>query len=297
MRRAPPAIAFLVAVLGIATFSCLDAVMKIVVLQVGTITALFWRNLVGVGVSGILYASSRPKLPARNVLRLHLLRGSLSTVYSVAFFWGLARVPIAQAIAITFIAPLLSLFLSARHLGEKITATTIVASITGFIGVLVILVGQWRSTSGHAAFLGALAVLFSAVLYAVNIVLMRKQAQVSGPIEVAFWQNVVVALQMGAVAPFLARLPPLGAVPLIVLAALLAVGSLLLLAWAYARGEASYLSTSEYTAFLWAALFGWLLFHESLTLATLCGALLIVGGCILVARRGSAGLIETEAAL
>src|SRR5438552_15294360 len=120
MRRASPLIAFSVAVLGIATFSCLDAVMKVLVLKIGTFTALFWRNLAGIAVSGVIYAARRQSLPPRAALRLHILRGSVSTVMSVAFFWGLARVPMGQAIAMTFIAPLLSLFLSARLLNERI---------------------------------------------------------------------------------------------------------------------------------------------------------------------------------
>jgi S-adenosylmethionine uptake transporter len=81
-------------------------------------------------------------------------------------------------------------------------------------------------------------------------------------------------------------LVPLSEVPWIILAATLAVASLALLAWAYARGEASYLSTSEYTAFLWACAFGWLLFSERVSVATLIGAAMIVGGCLLAAQRG-----------
>ena len=60
--------------------------------------------------------------------------------------------------------------------------------------------------------------------------------------------------------------------------------SLLLLSWAYARAQASYLATTEYTSFLWAALFGWLLFNESVSPFTLAGAAMIIGGCLLAAR-------------
>jgi S-adenosylmethionine uptake transporter len=296
MRRASPLIAFFVAVLGIATFSCLDAVMKVLVLSIGTFTALFWRNLAGIAVSGIIYAARRQPMPPRSALKLHAIRGSVSTVMSIAFFWGLARVPLAQAIAMTFIAPLLSLFLSARLLHERIPPKTIVASVIAFMGVLVILWGQWHAALGHAAFLGTLAILASAVCYAYNIVLMRKQALVSGPIEVAFWQSVVIALLIGLGAPFFAAVPSAAQAPLIVLAATLAVTSLLLLAWAYARGEANYLSTSEYTAFIWAAAFGWLLFGEPVSPATVVGAVLIVSGCVLAARRGAGALIDTQAA-
>jgi S-adenosylmethionine uptake transporter len=294
MRRVSPALAFLVAVIGIATFSCLDAVMKGLVIKIGAFTTIFWRNLAGVLASGAIYAFKRTPLPSRAAFKLHLTRGAVSTVMSFAFFWGLARIPMAQAVAITFIAPLLSLFLSSVLLGERITSKAIVASAIAFVGVVIILMGQSRAALGESGFWGTAAVFFSAICYAFNIVLMRKQALKSGPIEVAFWQSAVVAVFVGLGAPFFAEMPPLDQVPLIILAALLAVISLLLLAWAYARGKASYLSTSEYTAFIWAAGFGWLLFNEVVSLATLSGAALIVAGCILAA--GSEPIPPIEAA-
>ena len=71
---------------------------------------------------------------------------------------------------------------------------------------------------------------------------------------------------------------------------------MLLLSWAYARAEASYLAATEYTAFLWAALFGWLIFDEPLSPFTLAGAAMIVAGCILAARRPEEASPTLEAA-
>jgi S-adenosylmethionine uptake transporter len=71
----------------------------------------------------------------------------------------------------------------------------------------------------------------------------------------------------------------------ILVASLLSTSGTLLFAWAYARGEASYLAVTEYSAFLWASLLGWLVFRERVSLYTLAGALLIVGGCLAAARR------------
>ena len=73
--------------------------------------------------------------------------------------------------------------------------------------------------------------------------------------------------------------------PWLIMAAALSTSSGLLLSWAYARAEASYLAATEYTAFLWAALFGWLFFAEPLSPYTLAGAMLIVAGCLLAARK------------
>jgi S-adenosylmethionine uptake transporter len=92
------------------------------------------------------------------------------------------------------------------------------------------------------------------------------------------------------------NVPPAANWPMLLFAACLAITSMLLLSWAYARAEASYLAATEYTAFLWAMLFGWLFFDEGVSLFTLAGAALIVAGCILAARRPSEASPVLEAA-
>lgn len=285
LPRPTPLTAFLVGTLGIATFSGMDAVMKGLVLALGTYATMVWRMLAGVAMSGALFAA-RPHRPDASAMRIHLYRGALTTVMAVLFFWGLARVPLAQAIALAFIAPLIALFLAAAFLRETIGPRTIGASLIAFAGVVLIFVGQAQADLGREAMLGSFAILVSAVCYAVNIILMRQQAQVAGPIEIAFFQNLIVAVLLLAAWPVMggADFPPAGQIPFVLLAAFLSTASLLLLSWAYAHAEASYLAATEYTSFLWAMLFGWLVFGESVSLYTLAGAALIVAGCVLAAR-------------
>lgn len=73
---------------------------------------------------------------------------------------------------------------------------------------------------------------------------------------------------------------------LVSVGALLATLSMLAIAWAYARAEAQALVPMEYTAFLWAALVGWIAFAEPVTRATIAGVGLIVLGCVMAVRRG-----------
>ena len=297
-HRPTPLTAFLVGSLGIATFSGMDAVMKGLVIALGIYPTMLWRMLSGVAMSGALFAA-RPSWPSRPTMRIHLFRGSLSFVMAMLFFWGLARVPLAQAIALAFIAPLISLFLAAAFLGETIGRKTIIASLIAFAGVLLIFIGQAQADLGREALLGSIAILVSAVCYAVNIILMRSQAQVAGPIEIAFFQNLIVAVLLVAAWPVFggAGLPPADQVPFILLAAFLSTASQLLLSWAYARAEASYLAATEYTSFLWAMGFGWLVFGEGVSLFTLAGAALIVAGCFLAARRPGDVTPSLEAAV
>ena len=73
--------------------------------------------------------------------------------------------------------------------------------------------------------------------------------------------------------------------PWIIIAAFLSTSGTLLYGWAYARGEASYLAVTEYSAFLWASALGWLVFMERVSLYTVAGAALIAGGCLIAVGR------------
>jgi S-adenosylmethionine uptake transporter len=295
--KSPNALAaFAVATLGIAVFSAMDAVVKGLSLALGAYNALLWRSFAGVAISGILFVATRTAWPARSVMRVHLIRGSISAVMAIAFFWGLARVPMAQAVALTFIAPLIALFLAAVLLKEHVGRTAIIASLLAIVGVGVILAGQARAELGPEAFHGTLAILVSAVCYAYNIILMRQQAQVAAPIEIAFFQSLIVSVLFTLALPFFGAAPALVHVPAIIGAAALATVSLLLLSWAYARGQASYLAPTEYTSFLWAALFGFLVFGETVSPFTLAGAALIITGCV-IAARGRGQISDVEAAI
>lgn len=295
--RHSPVIIFSVGVLGIALFSAMDAVMKGLVLVIGAYTTMFWRNLVGIGMSGLLYLPKRQAWPAWPTMRIHLARGLLSTAMGFLFFWGLGRVPLAQAIALAFIAPLIALFLAAILLKEKVGGRTVGGSLIAFAGVLIIFVGQARADLGREALIGSFAVLVSAALYALNIIIMRAQALVAEPLEITFFQSVIVTITLALGIPLVGMsAPPLGQWPWILLAAILAISSMLLLSWAYARAEASYLAATEYTAFLWAALFGWLVFAEPLSPYTLAGAMLIVAGCITAARKAADANPQLEVA-
>ena len=285
--------ALLAACAGIALYSIMDAVMKGISLVSGAYVALFWRLVAGAAIMTPLFAFTRPRMPEPRVLRIHAIRSAVIAVMAIAFFWGIVRVPLAEAIALTFIAPLIALALAALFLKEKIGARSILGSLLGLAGVGIILAGQLGAPHRPDSALGMVAVLVSAVFYAVNLVIARHQAQRAGPIEIAFFQNWMILAIFCVPAPWLLAAPAPGLWWLVVLAASLAIVSLLLLSWAYARAEAQVLLTVEYTAFVWAAIMGWLFFREPLTLVTVAGTLLIVAGCWMAAR-SKPGIAEPE---
>jgi S-adenosylmethionine uptake transporter len=289
------AIPFAVCCLGVALFSVMDAAMKGLSLSVGLYNALFWRAVAGTILGIALMLLTRQPWPAAAVLRIHLLRGVVVAAMALLFFWAIMRLPLAEAIALSFIAPLIALYLAALLLGETVGRQAIGASLLGLLGVGVILSGRLQGHYEADSLLGAMAVLASAVLFAWNLVIQRQQAQVASPIQVAFFQHLVMLGVFAWAAPLFLAPPPPTAIPLVMLAAALAFTSLASLAWAYARAEAQRLIPVEYSAFVWAALMGWLAFGERPTWTTLAGALLIVAGCLIAARSKPADLAHVEA--
>lgn len=294
MTQPPAVIAFAVACLGIAVFSTMDAVVKGLTIAIGIYNTLLWRSFAGVVLSGIPWLVRRPPIPSRKAMHIHIERGVISAVMAMLFFWGLARIPMAQAIALSFIAPLIAQGLAVVLLGERLKRAALAGSALGFAGVAVIMAGQLAAPVGDEALLGAIAVLLSALCYAYNIILMRRQSQVADPFEVAFFQNTTVAVCLALAAYWFAEIPDRHHLPMILFAAVLATTSLFLLSWAYGRAEASYLAPTEFTAFLWASLLGYLVFQEHVGLATIAGAMFIIAGCVIAARASPDPAVERE---
>ena len=285
-----PVIPFLIACAGIATFSAMDVLMKGLSIEIGAYNAVLWRTGAGTLISGALYLTMRPRLPDRATMIIHAWRSLFVAGMAITFFWALARLPMAEAIALAFIAPLMALYMAAVFLGEKIGPRSIAASLLGLVGVLVIVAGKLGRGDYAAEALWAVgAVFLSAIFYAYNLILARRQAKLAEPREIAFYQNLFVTAILAIGAPWFLAVPRAGLAPDIIGAALLATTSLLLLSWAYARAETQILATTEYTGFLWAMLFGWLFFAEAVTLPTLAGAMLIVAACLIVARKAPHG--------
>ncbi|MEC7582349.1 MAG: DMT family transporter [Pseudomonadota bacterium] len=279
----PLSVAFVAAALGIATYSGMDVAMKGLALQIGAYNAMFWRSLITIVLAGSLYGWRKPAWPLRSVLRLHIWRGFIVSIMAFLFFWGLKYLPVAEAIGLSFIAPLIALYLSAVILHEQISRLSIVASAIGLIGAGVVIGGRLSGDYNFQMGQGILAILCSAVLYAYNLILQRQQALVAAPIEIGFFQNLTVILVFGALAPILAVVPPPAIAPQLFTASILGLFSMLMMSWAYARAPASTLLPVEYTAFAWAALFGWVFFSEAITSTTVLGTAMIVTGCLVAA--------------
>jgi S-adenosylmethionine uptake transporter len=286
--RAMPGGPVLLYVIGVAVFCAMDAVMKHLVAGHPVVLATVWRYLAAiVFILPFWFREGRPPI-TREMLPINALRGATIALSAFLFFWGLSVLPLAEAVTIAFIAPLMIPPLAALFLGERMQAGNVAAGLIGFTGVLVA-VGVDPSAIGADRLLGVAAVLLSAFTYALTIVITRLRAAKDGPSVLSLLGAI---FPLCFLSPFLiwqvpaAQWLPRGIDWLWVgLAGLTGAIALQFIARAYARSEAQLLAPFEYTALFWAALFGWLFFSEPVSLRTWAGAAIIIAACLWQARR------------
>lgn len=283
--RARPVLFYII---GIAVFCAMDAVMKLLVESHSAVVATLWRYLSAIFFTTLIWiGSGRPRI-TREMLPVHVLRGGVIALSATLFFWALGILPLAQVVTIAFVAPLLIPPIASMVLKERMQQGSIVAGLVGFAGVLVA-VGFDPASLSREKLMGVAAVLVSAMTYAFTVVLMRMRAAKDGP--------AVLSL-LGALFPAMAILPlallvgpaadivPRGETWLwILLAGAFGAIALQFLARAYAQAEAQFLAPFEYTALVWAALFGWVFFSEPVSLRVWAGAAIIAGACLWQTRQ------------
>ncbi|TNE33854.1 MAG: DMT family transporter [Alphaproteobacteria bacterium] len=286
MQRHLPLMPIIVTLLGIGLLSLMDAFMKSASLALGAYNAALFRSALGFAIVAPIWLLAGGRWPSQDVLKVHVIRGLNGSMMALSFFYSLTKLPLAETIAISFIAPVVSLYLAAVMLGEQIQRQAIWGALLGLAGTLVIVGGKFgQGNLTEETWLGLAAIVFSALLYAWNLVLQRKQALVSKPTEITTFYMGVAALAYLVAAPWLLEAPAIDDLREVAISAVLSVGGALALAWAYARAETQVLAPLEYSGFLWASLFGWVLLRENVTGSTVAGTVLIVIGCWISTRR------------
>ena len=242
-----------------------------------------------VAMALILRLRGRLVAPPRGEWALHAGRGALLAGSTVFFFLALTGLPMAEALAIFFVEPLILTLLSGPLLGETVGWRRYLACAAGFCGALLVV------RPGFAAFgLLALAPVAAATCFALYLGLTRRHALRLDPLTMQLWSGVAGAALLGAVltlgwlADFRALSPR--AVDAPTLALLLGVGAFatvahLAIAAAFARAPASVLAPFQYLEIVTATLAGWLAFGDFPDAATWAGVAIIVGAGLVVFHR------------
>lgn len=274
--------------LAAAAFVSMDATVKSLAPGRDALQLTFLRFASGVVFALALWGWHRTPMPSRADWGSHGLRVVLLLVSLLGYFHALTLLPLAQAVAMGYTAPILVSLLAMLVLHERPSRWIWAALALGAAGVLVALWPELRRAgdAGSAARIEGLAsAALAAVAFSGVMVLARRQAQRDSLWTILLVQNLLpVLLLAGPAAAVWTPIAP-GEWPAVVLLGLFATVGLLALTFAFSHLEASRVAPLEYTSFVWAALLGYALFGEVPTAWTAASALLIVGGCLLLLRR------------
>jgi drug/metabolite transporter (DMT)-like permease len=259
-------------IVGVGFFALHDMVGKLVVESYPVAQMLALRSGIALLILLVitLRRGSLPPLP-RATVPAHLVRlvAMLGAIF--LFFSALETLPLADATAIAFGAPFVMLLLSRPLLGEHVPRGAWGAVFVGFIGVLVIV------RPGGDVKPAALLAVGASILYAIGMLTTRRLARTELVFSMVFWViagQFVIAL---ATLPFVWRPVEPRHWPLLAALAVLNLLGQLGLVRAFSLAPASAIAPYEYTALLWAAALGFLVFGDVPSASLWIGAVIIIG--------------------
>jgi drug/metabolite transporter (DMT)-like permease len=211
---------------------------------------------------------------------LHALRALLVFLALFTFFSGLRRMPLAEAIAVAFTAPLFVTALSAPLLAEPVGARRWSAVVIGFIGALIMI------RPGAAGFrVEALWILAAALSFALAMLLTRRMTRSETNVAMLAYTTLGAGLVSLPLMPFVWRTPAGGDVWLFGLVGLLGGFAAYFVIAAYRHAPAALVAPFEYTALVWGAILGWILWREQPAPLIWAGAAVIVLSGLYITHR------------
>ena len=263
----------------------MDVAVKSLAPRYDALQLTFFRFASGSLFAVVLWARWRSPMPARADWPFHALRVMLLLFSLVSYFHALTLLPLAQAVAMSYIAPICTSLLAIAVLGERPSRCIWLSLLLGLAGVGVALWPELRHGGAPGRLEGLAVAALGAVTFSGVMVLARHQAQRDSLWTILLLQNVLPLLLLALPAAAGWRPLLLADLDLIVLAGAFATLGLLSLTWAFSHLEASRVAPLEYTSFIWAALLGFVVFGEVPGWHTAASAALIIGGCLLLLRR------------
>jgi drug/metabolite transporter (DMT)-like permease len=291
--RFPPA---LVLTLAIIAGASMDATIKWLMQSNHVLLVSFGRYLFGAFFSLLIWWRAGHPAVTKEMWRAHGLRGFVIAICAVTFFWSLKVLPLAEAVTLSFIYPLLAPFVAFLILKERIRASSVICALVGFAGVIVAMQGAPSETESPMHDVGVIAALLAATFFSVAMVLLRERAQKDGPVIVSLMTSVVPGIILFAPTIAFATPPNLDSWWFFIQLGALAAVFMYLMAQAYARAEAQQLAPIHYTELLYASIIGFVIFRETPRVEIYMGAALIVAACLWAAydeRRLALKLKET----
>lgn len=283
LPRQRPALGIALVVAATVFLGCSDTTAKYLATSLPPIEIAWIRYFVFflILLPALLYQG--PARVLRSVRpRLQVFRGLGLVTSSILFITGLRYLPVAEATATSFAAPLFITALSIPFLGERVGPRRWAATVVGLVGVLIVV------RPGTTAFDPAsILPLLSAFGWASAVVATRRTSAGDGAVTTLAYSAIAGVAVLSVLAPFVWVVPDWRSVALATFIGFAATTGHWLIVLAFRYGDASVLAPFTYAQLVWVTLFGWMAFGAVPDRWTLIGAGVIAASGIYTAHRES----------
>lgn len=240
----------------------------------------------------IIYAAWRGRLAEAwrvNDRFAHLNRGVAGVIAMGCGFTALGFLPLPEAIAIGYAAPLIATALAAFVLGEEVRVFRWVAVGVGLVGVLVmlwpnltlLLSGEFSNTQA----VGAWAALMGATATAFATTHIRRLTRTETTLSIVFWFTVSCTVASLTTAPFGWVWPDDWTAVLLIAAGLLGGTAQIMMTEGYRIADASLLAPFDYSSMIYGLVLGYALFGDVPGTQLLIGAAIVIGAGLFIIWR------------
>ena len=254
--------------------------LKIVQEDVNVYVAGFFRFFLGLVIILPYIIKNKDAVLKTTHLKQHFLRAILGLPAMLIYFSALVLLPIEKLTAISFVVPLIVTILAVFFLGEKIYIYRTLALILGFSGMLVIIRPGFVDIS-----IGVYMVLFSALLWSINIIITKKISKDDSAITILAYQSIFMSLLSFIIVLFFWEMPSLKTFIYLILAAMCGTVLHLTLNHAFKLVDVSMTQPYSFLNLVFASIIGYLVFDEMPDLYTWIGALIIFTGVLIISYR------------
>ncbi|HSM54022.1 MAG TPA: DMT family transporter [Erythrobacter sp.] len=281
--RQRPLLALLIRLAAAATLSLMMALVKLASESgLALPEILFWRQLPTIPLI-LLFFWATGGLGKLRTTRMpqHGMRAMIGLAAMLLNFGSVTLLPLAEATTFNFTSAIWAVILSSLILHERIGIWRWSAVALGFAGVLVIA----QPGDGHIPLVGAAVALGAAFMIAVISIYIRDLTQTEDSLTIVFYFSLLSVPPLLLALPFFWHEKNAEQWALLITLGVAGLLGQYLLTTALRYGTVASVIVMDYSALIWATLFGWWLFERLPPAATWFGAPLVIGAGLLIAWR------------
>ncbi|MCX4162836.1 MULTISPECIES: DMT family transporter [Paraburkholderia] len=268
-------------------FAIVDALAKAVTTHYPANEVTFFRMIFGLVPALVL---ARHATGSRSPWRPHHWRPHIERAIALMatlglFFAGLRHVPLGEAVALAYTETLFIILLAPLVLKEAWRRRDLLSATFGFAGILLV-VRPWGEAAGAPFNLtGPVLILLSALCGALSVIQIKRIDAADDPSLIVLYSTLIGTVVTGFSLLLAWRTPTLAHLGILVLLGVAAGTGQLLMTMAFRHADVAMLAPCNYTSIVWATLFGYVIWGESIGWLSFAGIALIVGSSIAVAVR------------